>query len=282
MNIKNKGLLEVHIAVFLFGMAGLFGKLISLPSIIIVFGRVFFSSIFLFILSYIVKQPLILKSRVHYSCLSLLGIVLAVHWFTFFKAIQLSNVAVGLLTFSTFPVFATFLEPYFFKEKIKSAEVIVALITFTGVCFIVPDFNVSSKITQGVMFGILSGLTFAILSILNRKYVKDYSSLTVSFYEQVMAAFVLCPFLLVQDITYSIKDIFLLLLLGIVFTGISHTLFIKSLKTIKAQTASIISCLEPVYGIILAVFVLSELPSLKTLIGGLVILGAAFYSTLRH
>lgn len=281
MNMQNKSLVEIHIAVLLFGMAGLFGKLISLPSIVIVFGRVLFSSIFLFSALLILKQQLKLKKRKDYIYLLLMGIVLAVHWITFFKSIQLSTVAIGLLTFSTFPVFVVFLEPYFFRERLVGSDVIVALITFAGVTFVVPDLELSSNITKGALLGILSGFTYALLSVLNGKYTKEYSSLVISFYEQAIAALVLLPSLLLQTIELHIKDILLLILLGVIFTAVSHTLFIKGLKKVKAHTASIISSLEPIYGIIFAALILNEVPTFKALIGGSVILGSAFYSTIK-
>jgi drug/metabolite transporter (DMT)-like permease len=279
MNVKNNSLIQIHLAVFLFGMSGLFGKLVSLPPIIIVLGRVVFSSLFLLSVILTVKQKIRLTLKKDYSYLVLQGLILAIHWVAFFKSIQISTVAIGLLTFSTFPVFVTFLEPWFFKEQIRLKDVILTTVTFTGVIFVIPSFQLANNLTQGALWGILSGLTFAILATLNRKYVKDYSSLVIAFYQQVVAAGILLPFLFLQDTGFSIRDLLLLALLGVVFTGISHTLFINSLKKIKAQTASIISCLEPVYGIVLAIFLVRELPDLRTILGGLIILGTAFYST---
>ena len=281
MNAGNKSLMEIHLAVFLFGVAGLFGKLLSLPAIIIVLGRVFFSSIFLLFLLLYMKKELKLKEKKHYFYLIIMGIILAVHWTTFFQSIQVSTVAIGLLSFSTFPVFVTFLEPYFFKEQIKLSNIVVAIITFIGVMLVVPKFELGNSVTQGVLWGLVSGFTYAILSMLNRKYVKEYSSIVIAFYEQFIAVIILIPFYFIQKPIFQLNDILLLVLLGVVFTGISHLLFINSLKDIKAQTAGIISSLEPVYGIIFAVFLLSEIPSLREVFGGMVILGAVFYSTVR-
>lgn len=281
VDTKNRSLAEIHIATFFFGVAGLFGKLISLPSMIIVLGRVVFSSIFLFCIIWYLKQDIKLKEKKHYGYFIIMGLVLAIHWTTFFKSIQISTVAIGLLTYSTFPVFVAFLEPYFFKEKIKLRDVIMAVITFLGVVLVIPKFELGNNLTQGALWGIASGFTFGILSILNRKYVKEYSSLTISFYQQFVAAVVLIPFLFLQKPVFDSKAILLLALLGIVFTAGSHTIFINGLKNVKAQTASIISSLEPVYGIIFAILMLGEMPTLKVISGGVVILGAVFYSTIK-
>jgi len=281
MTEQNRSLVEIHIAVLLFGLSGLFGKLLALPPIIIVLGRVIFSSVFLLLLIFFLREDLRLKQKKHYLYLAAMGIVLAIHWCAFFQSIQVSTVAIGLLTFSTFPVFVTFLEPYFFKEKIRISDIVIAIITFTGVALVVPRFELGNNLTQGVLWGVASGFTYAILSMLNRKYVRDYSSSVIAFYEQVVAAIVLIPFFWVYQTDFQSRDILLLALLGIVFTGISHLTFINSLKNIRTQTAGIISSLEPVYGILFAALLLGEVPAPREALGGAVILGTVFYSTVR-
>ena len=281
MNTKNRSLIEIHIAVFLFGLSGLFGKLIELPSIIIVLGRVLFSSLFLLLILTYLKQDIKLKERKHYFYLTAMGLILAIHWSSFFKSIQVSTVAIGLLTFSSFPVFVTFLEPYLLKEKTKFSDIIIVGITFLGVLLVIPKFKLENNLTQGALWGILSGFTYAILAILNRKYVREYSSLVIAFYEQLIATIALIPFLFLYKPEVHSKEILLLALLGVVFTGVSHSFFINGLKRVKAQTASIISCLEPVYGIIFATFLLREIPTLREMLGGIIILSTVFYSTIK-
>jgi drug/metabolite transporter (DMT)-like permease len=280
--VKNKSLIEIHTAVLFFGLAGLFGKLVLLPALIIVLGRVIFAAIFLALLSLYLKQNIKLNQKRDYFYLFILGIILALHWWTFFQAIQVSTVAVGLLTYSTFPIFVTFLEPYFFKEKIKRSDIFLAVITFLGVILVVPRFEIANNITRGALWGIASGFTFAVLSLLNRKYVKKYSSIVIAFYQDSAAAIVLLPFLFLMEFTITIKDILLLVLLGVCFTAIAHTLFIKGLTNIKAQTASIIACLEPVYGIVIAIFLLGEVPGLRIISGGMLILAATVCATIKQ
>ena len=275
------GLFEIHVAVLFFGLAGLFGKLVDQPPAVIVFGRVFFAMAFLLPVLWYRKQSLRLDRGTDYLALLLQGLILAVHWGTFFKAIQVSTVAVGLITFSTFPIFVTFLEPLFFREKLRPADVILALVTFMGVLLVVPAFNLDNTTTQGALWGITSGLTFALLSILNRKYAKAYSSLVVAFYQDAAAAVVLLPFLFMPAPVMTLKDVLLLALLGIVFTGIAHSLFIKGLAYVKAQTASIIASLEPVYGILAAALFLGAIPALREISGGVIILGTAMYATIK-
>ncbi len=242
-------------------------------------GRVFFAALFLSAVLLYRRQGIKLDRRSDYFYMAGIGLLLAIHWISFFKSIQVSTVAVGLLTFSTFPVFTTFLEPYFFNEKLRTRNITIALIALAGVSLVVPEFEIGNNITQGALYGITAGLTFAVLSILNRKFVKNYSSLVVAFYQDSFAALFLLPFLFLQETVSQPQDVFLLVLLGVIFTGVAHSLFIRGLAKTRAQTASIIASLEPVYGIVAAVLLLGEIPEFRVVLGGAVILGAACYAT---
>jgi drug/metabolite transporter (DMT)-like permease len=272
-----RNLIQIHLAVLFFGVAGIFGKLIALPAALIVLGRVGFASLFLAAAIVYFGHSWLLKNRRDYLAMSGLGVLLALHWWTFFQAIQVSTVAIGLLTYATFPIFVTFLEPYFFSESLKRRDIVVALITFAGVAMVIPEFEIANRVTQGVCWGMLSGLTFALLSILNRRYVQRYSSLTIAFYQDFSAMLLLLPTLKLLQFGMQLRDLALLALLGIVFTGIAHTCFIEGLQRVKARTASIIAALEPVYGVILAALILGEVPSLRVCLGGSVILASTIY-----
>ncbi|MBI9085502.1 MAG: EamA family transporter [Desulfobacterales bacterium] len=273
------GLVQIHGAVLLFGLAGLFAKVVPQPALTIVLGRVFFATLFLAMVLLIRRQRLRLDHGMDYLALAAQGVILAIHWWTFFKSIQVSTVAVGLITFSTFPVFVTFLEPLLLKERFRFSGVFIAMVTLGGVILVIPEFVLGNRVTQGALWGIASGLTFAILSVLNRKYVGTYSSLVVAFYQDAAATLVLLPFLAGALPAVSGRDLGLLVLLGVVFTGIAHSLFIQGLATVRAHTASIVACLEPVYGIAAAGLLLGEIPSARVLVGGAIILGCTWYAT---
>lgn len=269
---KKTGLLDIHSAVLLFGLAGLFGKWLLLSPFFIVLGRVFFASLSLAFILSLSRRGFSISSRPILGTLIFLGFTLSVHWTSFFQSIQVSSVAIGLLSYSAFPVFTTFLEPLFFKERLIRSNVLLAVMCLFGVFLIIPKLNIHNTTLRGVLWGLLSGFTFAILAIFNRKLTQKLSPLHIAFYQDFFAAFFLLPFLFVQRISLSGRDILLLLILGTVCTAGSHTLFINGIKHIKAQTASIISSLEPVYGILLAFIFLDEIPSLRTIAGGCIIL----------
>ncbi|MBU8848255.1 MAG: DMT family transporter, partial [Desulfobacterales bacterium] len=276
----NKGIAQIHIAVFLFGFAGLFGKFLSCSPLYIVLGRTFFASIALFVFAHFFSKTVLFafeKKEIFFFIFQ--GILLAVHWWSFFLSIQISSVAVGLITFSTFPLFVTFLEPLFFKEKLETIDIMTAGAVFIGILLVIPDFNFSNNITKGGFFGIISGFTFALLALVNRRNARISDSIAIAFYQNLFAAiFLVLPILSLKIEPPQLWDLPNLIFLGVVCTALAHTLFIKSLAFIRAQTASVISGLEPVYGIILAFLWLNEIPETRTLAGGLVIIGTTIFA----
>ncbi|PLX47765.1 MAG: EamA family transporter [Desulfobacteraceae bacterium] len=282
MTQKRHGLIEIHAAVLLFGLAGLFGKFLSLPALVIVFGRTSFAALALSAILFCSKTQIRTKSIQDFSVLILLGIILAIHWTTFFHAIQISTVAVGLLTFSTFPVFVTFMEPYFFKENLRRFDMLTAGSVVLGLILVIPSLDFQNNITQGAFWGIISGFTFAVLSILNRKYVSTYPSMVIAWYQNWIATLTLLPFVFFEDLTLQATDFALLAVLGIFCTALAHVLFIKSLVHIKTQLASITACLEPVYGIIFAFVLLDEIPTFRTILGGCIILGTISIASIKR
>jgi len=281
MNTNNKSLLYIHVSVFLFGFSALFARLVNQPSIVITFGRVLFSSIFLFILTKCYKTDIKLESKKEYVLIAVSGMILAVHWYCFIQSIQLSTVAIGTVTFSTFPVFVAFLEPVFFREKIRARTVICSILMLGGIMIIAANGTGEGSIdgTPGIIVGLVSGLTYAALSLLNRSFSRKYKSEVIVFYEQAIAAIVILPFMFIVRPVIAINDILLLAILGVVFTALAHGLFVKGLRYVKAGTAGIISGLEAVYAIILAMVLLKEIPALNEIMGGFIVIILSGYMT---
>lgn len=277
---KNGGLVATHIAVLLFGLVGLFAKVVALPAIILVLGRTFFSSAFLGAYLTVKRQKFALKTRGDYVLIVFAGIILAIHWTSFMQSIQVSTVAVGTLTLATFPLFSAVLEPLLFHEKMRVSDVACALVMLGGVACIVDDFSLEGSMAQGVLWGLFSAFTYALLSLANRKFSSGYPASLVSFYEQATATVVLLPALFVFKPSFTALDIGMLAIMGIVFTAIAHTLFIGGLRTVKVRTAGIITGLESVYGVVAALLFLGEIPGIREVIGGAIILAVALYSTL--
>jgi len=282
MPVKFLKLAEIHLAVFLFGVAAIFGKLLDLHPLLIVLGRVLFSSVFLAIIVLVRREKIRVPGGNLLSVFVLLGVLLAFHWWSFFQSIRLSSVAVGLLSFSTFPLFVSFLSPRFSHERFRPMDLLIALLALAGVGIAVMGTGTSAVPLQGALWGLGSGFAYALLTIFNKRLGMTNSSISIALFEQVFAAVLLLPVLLFIPFRVDARDIGLLFLLGTVFTGLSHLLFIRGLAGVRAQTASVISTLEPLYGIIFAVLLLGEIPSVREIAGGALIVSMALWSSLRE
>ena len=281
MHPRSRSLVEIHAAVFLFGFPGLFGKWLALPPALIVFGRVLFASLTLAAVLALGRRAFRISPRRDIALLVACGFILAVHWTLFFKSVQVSSVAVGLLAYSSFPVFTAFLEPLLAREKWDRASLVFALFCVLGIGLIVPGFDLSDAVVRGVLWGLAAGLTFSLLSILNRRLASRHSSLAVAFYQDLFAVLFLIPAVVRGGLPYSGRDWALVAVLGVFCTAAAHTLFIEGMKGVGARTASVLSSLEPVYGILLALLFLQESPSLRTVSGGAIVLAAAAAATVR-
>ncbi|MDD6044418.1 MAG: DMT family transporter [Clostridia bacterium] len=281
-NTDTKSLLMIHIAVLFFGMAGVIGRGLTIPSFAVTFGRVFFSSITLFIVIKCTNTPIKLQSRGDFWAYIAAGIIMALHWTTFMRSVQVASVAVGTITFSTFPLFVTFIEPVLFKEKLKVKSVICALLMLLGVSILVPPDGGGATVS-GIVAGMVSALTYAILSLLNRRFSSRYAGSVVCFYEQSIATLALIPFVLAAPPAVTGKDILSLVVLGVFCTALAHSLFVSSFKKVRVQTAGIISGgMESVYGILLAFLLLGEPPTAREIIGGCVVIAVTVYTTLTN
>jgi drug/metabolite transporter (DMT)-like permease len=271
-----RGLVFANIAVLLFGLAGVLGKLSGLPAPLIVFGRAFFAGLVLLAVCLFRHIPLRPKrSRDSYLLLGQ-GVLLALHWTAFFQAINVSNVAIGLLSFSSFPLFTAILEPLLLHQRPSRVQIVAALLILPGIYLLVPSFTLQNQTTLGVIWGVLSGASFALLSVTNRWLGRTYSSLMISLYQDGIAAIVLLPvfFFTASGSFWTPHALLILFILGVACTALAHTLFIASMRDITAQSASLLASLEPVWGIIFGILLLGAIPTATTLLGGAIILGA--------
>jgi drug/metabolite transporter (DMT)-like permease len=278
-NASNSGtgaLLSLHTAVALFGFAGLFGKWIALSPTTIVLGRTVVAAAALGMILAWRGQP---RGPFEWR-LGFNGAVLAVHWVAFFQAIQIAGVAVGLLGFATFPVFVLLLEWILLRRRTQPREWVLAAIAMLGLVLIVPDFQLSNIVVQGALWGVLAGATFALLAVCNRALASRREPAEIAFWQNACAAVGLLPAAVFVPAILTPRDLGLILVLGVVCTALAHTLFIRSLRMLSAHTASVVATLEPVYGIALAAVLLGEIPNVKTLIGGVIIVGATLWATL--
>lgn len=270
----------LHISVMLFGFSAILCQYVNANAVIIAGGRVIFSSLTLLILSLVTKSNLKLKNKKDYGIALFTGVILAIHWTTFFQSIQCSSVAIGTITFSSFPLFLTFLEPLIFHEKLRFENLLIALILLLGVTMTIPGFSLENQTTVGIAWGMVSALAYAIMTLSNRYLSQNYDSKTICLYEQGTAAVVLFPAFFLIQVQWTAQNIVGIATIGLICTALAHSMYVTAQKNVKAQIAGIVSGMETVYSILFAFLFLKEVPSLQELIGGSIILGAAIISTL--
>ncbi len=279
MQSQQQSLIYLHIAVLLFGGTALFAKLIGLNALDITAYRAAIAGVAICVLLTLQKKPIKLHHAKDYVIAILLGVAVGIHWVTYFVGMQLAGITVGMLAFFTYPVITVFLEPLFNKSKPKAKDIISAVVVIIGIYLLIPNVNLGDDITLGVMTGVVSALFFALRNITHKRYFSEYGGPQTMFYQTLVASLMLCAFIEVPITQINDTDLILLLIAGVVFTAMPHSLFAASLKHLSAATAGLISCLQPLYGTILAIIILHERPSVMTLIGGALIVSAACFET---
>ncbi|MBT5219223.1 MAG: DMT family transporter [Woeseia sp.] len=279
-----RSVVELHVAVFLFGLAGLFGKLTDVAPAIIAFARTTIAAGALIIILQWSRPRLVTFARQDLALLIVAGVFLAAHWVTFFHSIQISSVAIGLIGFAVFPIFVTLIEPLAFDAQFRKIDILCAVGVAIGLAVVAPSYNLSDVATRGLLWAISSGLLFALLTLINRHVVQKNEFRVVAAIQYGVASLFLLPAVFVTSGAMPSRfDILLLLVLGLIFTALPHTLFIKALAGVKAAYASVVVGLEPVYGIVFAALLLHEYPTMRTAVGAaIVIVAVAIASTARR
>ena len=283
-----KGIASVLIALPFVSLTGLFGKFLSHSPLLIVQGRTVFAFGALFIALLILRKKIIFSNYLEWFRMVLCGIILGLHWLAFFKSIQVSTVAIGLLTFASYPLFTTFLEPIFFQEKLSKRNISGLFFVICGLALIATSQSensesmLSGSAIEGVLWGLAGGLGFALLTLLNRDYVRHHSPLLLTCWQNGFAAIILLPWSLAESWILTKADWALLFVLGVICTVGGHALLINGLRNVQAQTASmLIAGLEPVCAIVFALFLLGEIPSLQTLLGGIIIVSTTVFMIIK-
>lgn len=281
MDPIKRSLVNLHLTVMLLGGTALFSKLIPLSALDITFGRSLPAFIMLFIFVKMSGESLRLNNTKDYFIGIGLGIIMAVHWVSYFAAMQYASVSVGIIALFTFPVITVLLEPLFEKIRISWQDIVSACVVLVGIWLIVPSVSLSDDVTLGVLIGVFSAFLYAIRNLMHRKYFSHYPGSKAMAY-QIM---VICPCLIffVSDdlVIMDLKTAGLLFLLGTVFTALPHAMIATALHHLRAKTFSLVACMQPFYGVVFAIIVLNESPTWQTLIGGLMVVSAAIYETIN-
>lgn len=270
----------LHIGALMFGLTGVFGKLAEASPSIIVFGRAGFAVIALACFArFASSTPWRHLIAADYRRLILSGLLLAGHWVGFFISVKIAGVAIATLGFASFPAFTVVLEGLIFRERIRRNEIVLVSLVSLGLILVTPDFNLANEATIGLLWAVFSGLLFALLSLNNRASSARIPAVQAALCQNVVVALCLLPVAapLLNDVRPM--DWLWIALLGVFCTGLAHSLFVASLAVIKARTAAMVFALEPVYGIAVAWLLFNEDPTLRMLLGGILIILAIIVSS---
>lgn len=257
---NNKSYLHLHLIVFIWGFTAILGRLITLDALPLVWYRMLFAVGFIFIYIKYKRMPIKIPKRILLKFL-VAGLVIALHWFTFFRAIKVSNVSITLACLSTGAFFTSLIEPIFFGKKIIWYEIFFGLIVVFGLSII---FNVEGRYVEGIILALTSAFLSASFAVINSKFVKDYDPTVISYYELSGGVLFFSIFLLFTNsfnsdfFQLTTSDFVYLLILSSVCTAYAFIASTAVMKFLSPYTVMLTINLEPIYGIILAVLIFED------------------------
>ncbi|MCR4538011.1 DMT family transporter [Pseudomonas sp. 18.1.10] len=279
MTAYRTALTSAHITALLFGLTGIFGALIHASASVITFGRAAFALLALAVFAHLQDRALLRGLNLRkLSIYALSGLMLAAHWVTFFIAIKVGGVAVATLGFASFPAFITLLDMAVFRDRPHLAEALLLLLVTLGLVLVTPSFELANQGTVGLLWGLASGLSFALLAMTNRRATDGRNGVQVVFWQNATVAVIMAPLAVFDLVDLGAGDWVNLAILGVLCTAVSQALFVKSLKGLNARSAGMIISLEPVYAIACAWWLFHEAPSWRMLAGAALIVLAILMS----
>ena len=257
---KLKNYLLLHLVVFIWGFTGILGALITIDAIPLVWFRMGLAVLFIMIY-FLIKRNSFKIDKKGIVKFFFTGIIIALHWIFFFKAIKASNVSVALVTMSTGAFFTSFIEPFFFKRRIKSIEILLGLLVIVGLSII---FNFETQYKLGIIYALISSFLGALFTVFNGLFVKEYNANSITLYQLFFGTLFITIYLLITN-SFSVaffqiptSDWLYLLLLSSICTGYAFIVSVKVMKYLSPYTVILTINLEAIYAIILALIIFGD------------------------
>ena len=257
---KLKNYLLLHLIVFIWGFTAILGALISLDAIPLVWFRMSLAVIFI-VLYFIFKKKSFKVDKKGLVKFLVTGVIIALHWIFFFKAIKVSNVSVALVTMSTGAFFVALIEPVFFKRRVKPLEMVLGLMVIAGLYVI---FNFESQYKLGIIYALIASFLSALFSVFNGLFIKKYEAGIISLYQLFFGVLFITVYILITkgfSVAFFViptSDWIYLLILSSICTAYAFIASVKVMKYISPYTVMLTINLEPIYAIILALFIFGE------------------------
>ncbi|WP_027880949.1 DMT family transporter [Mesoflavibacter zeaxanthinifaciens] len=276
-----KHVLELTFATFLISTSGALGRYIDMPAPVTIWWRSILAMLILLGYCKYKNIKLNILSKKDLGGFIIASIFMALHWITYFIALQKSSVAIGMLSLFTFPIITALLEPLFSKTKFDIMHLILGAMVLLGIYILSPEIDFENDAFIGIFFGLVSALCYALRILIMKQYVTTYHGSHLMFYQLLIMGIMLSPVLIFLDSSNMVTQYPYVIILALVTTALGHTLFVQSLNHFKVSTASIIGSTQPIFGIIIAYFFLNEIPTWNTFFGGLLILSTVIIESLR-
>jgi drug/metabolite transporter (DMT)-like permease len=255
-----KSYLNLHLIVFIWGFTAVLGALITIHADALVWYRMLFAAVFLFLFILFKKESFRIPVREFFK-LIFVGLLIAIHWIFFFEAIHVSNVSITLAVFSLGAFLASILEPIFYKRKVLWYEVFFGLVIIAALAMIL---QVEMHYFAGMMFALTSIIVGVLFTLMNGKLIENHEPSVITFYEFLAGVFFITIYFLftnkfnVSFFILTTNDWVYLLILSSVCTAYAFTASVKVMRILSPYTVMLTTSLEPVYGIILAYFIIGE------------------------
>lgn len=252
---------ELHIIVLLWGFTPVLGKLISFGALDLVWYRLVFALISLYVMMRMKGEGLRLEFK-HILHFAMIGSIVGLHWYYFYHSIKVSNVSVAMAGFSTLTLFASIMQPLLLKEKFFWGDFIYGLLLLIGLGVI---FKFEAQHVEGLIYGILAAFTSAFFGVYNGRLIREHSAYKITFYEFAGALLVISMaklFSMESNTSFipalNPEDTVYILLLSVLCTTVAFTWSVEILKFLTPLTVIITNNLEPVYGIVFSVILFGD------------------------
>ena len=267
MSLK-RAYIDLHIAVVLLAGTAILGDLISQSASVLVWWRTVIASlgmIFFFLLTGKLNINWIkTKKKVYW-----LGALIAVHWLCFFGSVKLANASTALICFSTISFFTAFIEPMITGRKRKTHEIVFGLMVIPGIALIAG--KAEGDVLYGIILGLVAAFLTAIFASLEKKWITEIDPYHLTFMQMIGAFATVSVWLIIENKYFLIEsfwpntqDMIYLLILGLICTCIAWVLAARAIRSVTAYDSNMVINLEPVYGIVMALFILGDGKELTT------------------
>ncbi len=275
-----QNLLELNISLLLISTSGPLGRYIDLPVAVIIAFRALIGGILIYLFCRWKGYNFTLKKH-DLRIIITGGVLMLMHWLTYFYALKLSNVSIGMLSLFTFPVITALLEPLLLKTKFQMIHMILGGLVIVGIYFLVPEFDISNNYTKALGFGVFSAVCYALRNIIMKSKVSEYNGSILMLYQLIIISIVLFPSFFILDTSNIADEIPAALVLALLTTALGHTMFLYSFRHFSTTSVSIMSSVQPIYGILLGMLFLNENPDQHAVLGGILILTSVVVESMR-